>query len=279
MGSHKQVEIAQTLKLILENFGLETNIQKFHAKVPNYHSPKFGGNASILEPNTQYIEGQNIFATRPGKAPCSLLLLGHYDTKRFENFRFVGANDGGSSTVLLLELARILKYSRFEQSHLGACSVTFGFLDGEEAFLTHWNEGEHKIQLQDHLYGSRIFVDAYLKKHKNYLYYNHLPITLTMVIDMIGHKNQELFITKGSHKKYSKILIDSVKNIKIKEVSFMIEDDHLPFLKYQTPVLHIIDWTNTKEWHTDADTAKIISYDALVNFGNSLINFLFKKRI
>ena len=34
------------------------------------------------------------------------MVTGHYDTKRVEGFRFVGANDGASSAALLLELAR-----------------------------------------------------------------------------------------------------------------------------------------------------------------------------
>ena len=34
------------------------------------------------------------------------IIGGHYDTKLFREFTFVGANDGGSSTAFLLELAR-----------------------------------------------------------------------------------------------------------------------------------------------------------------------------
>src|SRR5947207_13377997 len=41
------------------------------------------------------------------KANDLFLLCSHYDTKIFDTFRFVGANDGGSSTGLLLELARV----------------------------------------------------------------------------------------------------------------------------------------------------------------------------
>ena len=47
------------------------------------------------------------FPTQQSSAP-SFLLCSHYDTKTFDSFRFVGANDGGSSTGLLLELSRVL---------------------------------------------------------------------------------------------------------------------------------------------------------------------------
>ena len=37
---------------------------------------------------------------------------GHYDTKPYSNMKFVGANDGGSSTAAMLELARVLNQIR-----------------------------------------------------------------------------------------------------------------------------------------------------------------------
>src|SRR5262249_1106854 len=42
------------------------------------------------------------------KGPAQFLLCSHYDTKTFDTIRFVGANDGGSSTGLLIEMARVL---------------------------------------------------------------------------------------------------------------------------------------------------------------------------
>ena len=55
----------------------------------------------------------NLRATLPaaGTAPSGprLVIGGHYDTKLFRDFRFVGANDGGSSAAFLIELGRALK--------------------------------------------------------------------------------------------------------------------------------------------------------------------------
>src|SRR5213594_3435512 len=50
----------------------------------------------------------NVVARLPGRRPEVVVLAGHYDTKLFKSFRFVGANDGGSSAALLIELARRL---------------------------------------------------------------------------------------------------------------------------------------------------------------------------
>jgi len=54
----------------------------------------------------------NLIATIPGQRPDRIVISGHYDTKLFREARFVGANDGGSSAAMLLELARVLKARR-----------------------------------------------------------------------------------------------------------------------------------------------------------------------
>src|SRR5438046_390901 len=88
----------------------------------------------------------NLIARFPahGSAAPSFLLCSHYDTKTFDTVRFVGANDGGSSTGLLLELARVLG----QHPNLAA-KVELVFFDGEEAY-DHFSE-------TDGLYGSRYF--------------------------------------------------------------------------------------------------------------------------
>src|SRR5439155_12918889 len=72
----------------------------------------------------------NLVARFPahGNAAPFFLLCSHYDTKTFDTIRFVGANDGGSSTGLLLELARVLG-----QHPNVAAKVELVFFDGEEA--------------------------------------------------------------------------------------------------------------------------------------------------
>ncbi|MGZ5020691.1 MAG: M28 family peptidase, partial [Chthoniobacterales bacterium] len=90
----------------------------------------------------------NLIATFPGKgdtkAAPSFLLCSHYDTKFFETARFVGANDGGSSNGLLLEMARVLA-----QAPRMAAQVELVFFDGEEAYVNFTGT--------DGLYGSRYF--------------------------------------------------------------------------------------------------------------------------
>ncbi len=88
----------------------------------------------------------NLIATIPGGSKNRLIIGGHYDTKRFREFKFLGANDGGSSAAFLIELARVLK------SRKNALTIELLFLDGEEA-VVEWTG-------TDNTYGSRHYVSA-----------------------------------------------------------------------------------------------------------------------
>ena len=89
----------------------------------------------------------NIIATIPGKRTNRIALASHYDTKLARDFRFVGANDGASSTAALLELGRVLKGRPHE------FTIELLFLDGEEAVNWDWRG-------TDNTYGSRHYVQA-----------------------------------------------------------------------------------------------------------------------
>src|SRR5207244_9346080 len=88
----------------------------------------------------------NLIATIPGASKNRILFTGHYDTKLYREFRFVGASDGGSSAAFLIELARVLKARK------NPLTIEILFLDGEEARLPDWNGA-------DNTYGSRHYVE------------------------------------------------------------------------------------------------------------------------
>ncbi len=87
----------------------------------------------------------NLIVTIPGASASRIAITGHYDTKLFREFRFVGASDGGSSAAFLIELARVLKARK------NALTMEIVFLDGEEAVIE-WRG-------TDHTYGSRHYVE------------------------------------------------------------------------------------------------------------------------
>ena len=85
---------------------------------------------------------KNILVKIPGEKPGIILLGTHYDTKRLENF--VGADDGGSSTGVMMEMARML----CGQKQPGKYAVWIAFFDGEEAVNVEWKDPDNR-------YGSR----------------------------------------------------------------------------------------------------------------------------
>src|SRR5207247_1715111 len=88
----------------------------------------------------------NLVATIPGARKERIVVAGHYDTKLYRQFRFVGASDGGSSAAFLLEIARVLKARR------NPFTIELLFLDGEEARMPDWHG-------TDNTYGSRHYVE------------------------------------------------------------------------------------------------------------------------
>ena len=107
----------------LKSFGCPVEEQDFHASTPV-------GDVAM----------KNILVKIPSENPNIIVYASHYDTKRIDNF--VGADDAGSSTGVLLEFARIVC------SRKNAQTIWLAFLDGEEAFNMQWAD-------PDNTYGSR----------------------------------------------------------------------------------------------------------------------------
>lgn len=274
MGSRQQKKVQKELLQTLRQLGLKTQTQRFFAQTPNIEAKKWGGLEDGV-PLTQKREGVNILGTRASSGNCALILAGHYDTKYFREFEFMGANDGGSSTALLLELARVIGQKKFPRHSLGNCHVTFAFFDGEESFLPEWSMGESFLQMRDNTYGSRAFAQDLMRKKGDAFLFQGRPLQLVMVFDMVGHKNQKLFLTDGSDPLFRKSFLASlVSGVEASASPVFIDDDHVPFLKRGVPVVHMIDWNNLQEWHTNKDTKEIISSEKIKKLGESILNFM-----
>ncbi len=207
----------------------------------------------------------NLRATLPaagaGASAGRLVIGGHYDTKLFKDFTFVGANDGGSSAAFLIELARALK------TRANRVPIELLFLDGEEA-VGEW-------QGTDHTYGSRYYVEAARKDGtlKN--------IRAFILVDMIGDRN--LVIKRESNS--TPALVDAIwgaaKRLNRREFvaeATPVEDDHLEFLAAGVPSVDLIDLeypdATSRFWHTQYDTLDNVSAASLQAVGDVLITAL-----
>src|SRR6266851_414649 len=122
-GSEAIAQLQEYIQSELASYGCKVETDAFSADTPAGRLPM-----------------KNIVAKIPGDKLGILMLATHYDTKRLENF--VGADDGVSSTAVMLELARLLCGKR------GPYQVWITFFDGEEAVKFIWQDPDNR-------YGSR----------------------------------------------------------------------------------------------------------------------------
>ena len=97
----------------------------------------------------------NVIEKFPGSSGKAIVISGHYDTKKIPMIRFVGANDGGSSTGFLLEFARVLSMTKHQDD------LYVVFFDGEEA-VGEWSNTDSRYGSQ-HL-ASKWLADGVLQK-------------------------------------------------------------------------------------------------------------------
>jgi Zn-dependent M28 family amino/carboxypeptidase len=233
--------IAETRRYIIDQLkaaGIESREQMFIGMTPL-------GEVSMA----------NVIATIPGKRRERIAIASHFDTKLFREFRFVGANDGGSSTAALLELGRVLKQRQNE------FTIELLFLDGEEARMTEWRD-------PDNTYGSRHYVDAARKAN------TLSSLKALVLLDMIG--DRDLRIRRDANS--TPWLVDVIWAAAAKlghsgafsnELT-TVEDDHVPFLRAGVPAVDVIDLDNPT-WHTAQDTMDFVSARSLQVVGDVVL--------
>ena len=200
----------------------------------------------------------NLIATIPGARKERIVFAGHYDTKLYRQFRFVGASDGGSSAAFLLELARVLKGRK------NPLTIELLFLDGEEARLPDWHG-------TDNTYGSRHYVD--LAKRDGSL----TTLKALVLIDMIGDRDLNMRRDTNSTPWLTELIWREAARQKRDDdfiaESTKIEDDHLPFLAAGVPAVDIID-LDYEAWHTAEDTLDAVSARSLQAVGDVVLGAL-----
>jgi len=227
----------QYIKSQLQSFNCQVDEDDFHAQTPV-------GDVAM----------KNIIAKVSGEGSGIILLMTHYDTLSSVK-DFVGAEDSGSSTGLMLEMARLLCPKKQQNA------VWIAFLDGEEAFVN-WNQDD------DHTYGSRelaarLAVSGELKRVK-----------AVILADMVGQKNLEIHRESDSTKWLTDLVWKKAASLGYGDIftsrESQVADDHQPFLSRGVPAVDIIDldsYTNAGYWHTTQDTIDKVSPKSLAIVG------------
>jgi Zn-dependent M28 family amino/carboxypeptidase len=240
-GSAALAKLQDYLQAELKSYGCAVETDAFSADTPAGRLPM-----------------KNILVKIPGEKPGIILLGTHYDTKRLDDF--VGADDSGSSTGVMLEIARVL----CAQKQPGKYAVWIAFFDGEEAVNKEWADPDNR-------YGSRQMAAQFatsgdLKK-----------IRLFLLADIVGSKKLELKREENSTKSDANLVWKTgqrlgYKDVFVEEQVLAIADDHLSFSSRGVPVVDLIDMNTTGDyWHTPQDTLDKISPRSLAIVGHTLL--------
>ena len=195
---------------------------------------------------------RNIIAKYPGSRDGIVMIASHYDTVySLRNTTFVGANDGASSSALLLEIANQLRGKKRD-----GYSVWLIWDDAEEA-MKQWSA-------TDSLYGVRHLAekwqdDGTLKKTKAFL-----------LEDMIGDADLNIEHEQNSTPWLEDMIYQAATRLGYQSHFFArtipMEDDHIPFLQRGVPSVDLIDYEygyNNVFWHTPQDTVDKLSPKSL----------------
>ena len=234
-GSAAIGQLQEYIPSELTSYGCKVDVDTFSADTPVGRLPM-----------------KNIVAKIPGDKPGIIMLATHYDTKRLENF--VGADDGASSTAVMLELARLLCGKQ------GQYQVWITFFDGEEA-MKQWSDTDSR-------YGSRqmaakMAMSGEVAKTKALL-----------LADMVGNRPLRFLRDGNSSPAMTDLVWKTAAKLGYSSVfvdeSSPIEDDHLPFGKRGVPVVDVIDLVEIQGtyWHTPQDSLDKVSAKSLAITGH-----------
>ncbi len=246
-GSKKLEETRRYLESALAKNGWDVKRQVFREKTP------FG--------EVEFVNIRARFAGEPGSGekrsekkraqvwdrPVIVLLASHYETKKFDAFEFVGANDPGSSVGALLEMARVLA-----KRPVAAEKLELVFFDGEEAFIDYTDT--------DGLYGSRYYAKSLRQ------WPDKLRPKWGVLLDMVGDRNLAIRVPEDSPSRLVEFLFAAAEDIELRKYfgygSQVITDDHKPLNEAGIPTIDIIDM-EYDFWHTPGDTLDKLSADSL----------------
>jgi glutaminyl-peptide cyclotransferase len=211
---------------------------------------------------------ENIIAKIPGTGRGIVLYTTHYDTLRMANF--VGADDGGSGTGTMLELARIF-CGRQAKSALNLWIV---FFDGEEAQDNWTDRNSVQWMATNSTFGSREMAASMA------LSGDLARVKAIILADMIGSFDLKIKRDTNSTPWLTDLIWATAArlgyaNVFVNEGTVTSLDDHLSFLHRGVPGCDIIDFDiATTYWHTPEDTLDKVNPRSLAVVGHVFVETL-----
>ena len=229
-----------------------------HKKVEDYIHSQLKGDlveddAFMIDTTEGKFPVRNIIAKYPGTRDGIIVVASHYDTNYpLRDTAYVGANDGGSSSALLLEVANQLRGRKRD-----GYSVWLLWDDAEESMRLPWFDPES-------LYGVRHLArkwqdDGTIKKIKAFL-----------LEDMIGDADLNIDRDQNSTPWLEDMIYQAATRVGYQSHFFgrtnAVNDDHIPFMQLGVPSADLIDFDYGYDnvfWHTTQDTVDKLSPKSL----------------
>ncbi len=226
--------------------GIDVRIDRFTDPTPRGTKPFF-----------------NVLATLPGTGDAWIVLLSHFDTMSGIGGGFQGANDSGSSTGLLIELAAILRAAG-PLPH----NILCGFMDGEECMLAYSE--------RDGFHGSRRLARQMKAEGRS--------VKAVILMDMVGDRDLKLTVPRNSTAALRLLALKAAEATgdrdRIGLFDGIVYDDHQAFLDLGFPAVNLIDFEFGSApglndyWHTPADTLDKLAVESLLTTGRIVLEMV-----
>ena len=246
-AGHKKTE--ELIHLVLQRDGAQIEADDFIAQTPR-------GPLSVHN-----IIGK--FNVRANPEQEIFVLAGHYDTLFKPGF--IGANDGASSTAILLAFADALAHEKTQMQ------IWLVWTDLEEAI--------RNFTRDDGLYGSRHLAQKLAASGVA------SRIRGLFLLDMIGDKDLNVARETGSSRCLQDFIAQAAKQLDYSRYFFQYEtniiDDHVSFIRSGVPAVDVVDaqygrtgvrFDGMGEFHhSNADTMDKVSQHSLEVVGRTVL--------
>ncbi|XP_076245540.1 glutaminyl-peptide cyclotransferase isoform X2 [Calliopsis andreniformis] len=239
-------------------------------------------------PNFGILQFENIIAKLNPNAKRYLALACHYDSKYTRERNFVGATDSAVPCAQMINLAKVMK-DHLDSIRNNEVSLMLIFFDGEEAFRE-WNA-------KDSIYGARHLAKVWNNNYTVYEQGENISeldkLDILILLDLLGAPDPTFYnYFSNTEKWYSLLMAIENKLSSLKKFESYsygqpaqryfqpysmeagIEDDHIPFLRRDTPILHIIPYPFPTVWHKPSDNRNNIDLKTTENINKILRIFV-----
>ena len=222
--------------------GVDASLDKFRAPTPDGERPF-----------------ANVIVEFPGTKTNAawIVVMSHFDTMPDIGDGFQGANDGASTSGLLIALANAIRRAGRQPEN-----IALVWTDGEEC--------RRSYGPNDGFQGSRRLADSYRTRNR--------AVKAAICLDMLGDKNLNITIPANTTPFLKDITLAAAKRIraadkiKVKD-DIVVKDDHSAFLELGYPSIDLIDFDFGSApglndwWHTPNDTIDKVSAASLLVSG------------